>query len=91
MTLVLRVLLLFVLVLLALRAAGRFIGGVAAGAGAGAGARPRSRPGEPPVKMARDPVCGTFVVPGKALSATSGGTTEWFCSETCRDTFARRG
>lgn len=87
MAIVLRVLLLFVLVLLALRAAGRFLGGVAAGAGA----RPRSRPAETPVKMARDPVCGTFVVPGKALSVTSGATTEWFCSETCRDTFTRRG
>jgi YHS domain-containing protein len=84
---VLRVLLLFVLVLLALRAAGRFIGGMADGARSG----PRRRQGEPPVKMARDPVCGTFVVPGKALSATSGGDTVWFCSETCRDTFARRG
>jgi YHS domain-containing protein len=84
---VLRVLLLFVLVLLVLRAAGRFIGGMAEGARSG----PRRRPADPPVKMARDPVCGTFVVPGKALSATTGGTTEWFCSETCRDTFARRG
>jgi YHS domain-containing protein len=84
---VLSVLLLFVLVLVVLRAAGRLIGGTADGARSG----PRRRTAEPPVKMARDPVCGTFVVPGKALSATSGGTTEWFCSETCRDAFARRG
>lgn len=85
----LRLLFLFVLVLLALRAAGRFIGGVREGVSGSS--RPRTRQSEPPVKMARDPVCGTFVVPGKALSVTSGGATEWFCSETCRDAFARRG
>lgn len=94
MTVLLRVFLLFVLVLVALRAVGRFLGGLSQGAGSGAsgasrgGARP---PQDAPVKMAQDPVCGTFVVPGKALSATTGGATVWFCSERCRDEFARRG
>ena len=40
--------------------------------------------------MTKDPVCGTFVVPGKALSLTAGGATQWFCSERCRAEFASR-
>lgn len=83
----LRVILLFVMALLALRAVGRFMGGLT---DAARGEAPRSRNVEPPVKMAKDPVCGTFVVPGKALSATSNGATVWFCSEQCRNTFTRR-
>lgn len=85
----LRYFLIVLVALFALRAIGRFLGGVSQGARSGGG-RPRSRPGEAPVKMVKDPVCGTFVVPGKALSATSGGATAWFCSEQCRAEFARR-
>ena len=84
----LRVILLFVMALLALRAVSRFMGGVAAAA---RGDAPRARATETPVKMTKDPVCGTFVVPGKALSASSNGSTVWFCSEQCRDAFTRRG
>jgi YHS domain-containing protein len=84
---VLRVLLLFVMALLALRAVGRFMGGLSQGARS---ASPGQRAPASPVKMAKDPVCGTFVVPGKAISATAGGSTVWFCSERCRDEFARR-
>jgi YHS domain-containing protein len=40
--------------------------------------------------MTKDPVCGTFVVPGKALSLSAGGDTHWFCSERCRDEYAHR-
>ena len=83
-----RVILLFLLALLALRAVGRFMGGLTQSA---RGDAPRARAGDTPVKMAKDPVCGTFVVPGKALSATSGDGTVWFCSEQCRDAFVRRG
>jgi len=36
------------------------------------------------VKLVRDPVCGTFVAPGTALSLSAGGTTHYFCSEECR-------
>jgi YHS domain-containing protein len=53
--------------------------------------------GEPPrpagpargVKMVRDPVCGTFLVPGNALTSSGRGATEYFCSEACRDKHAR--
>jgi YHS domain-containing protein len=42
------------------------------------------RGGAAPVKMQPCPVCSTYVVPGKAITATSGGTTVYFCSEKCR-------
>lgn len=83
----LRVILLFVMALLALRAVSRFFGGLS---DAARGDAPRARTAETPVKMVKDPVCGTFVVPGKALSAAANGATVWFCSEQCRDTFTRR-
>ena len=40
--------------------------------------------GAEPVKMVTDPVCGTYVVPGKALQATRGRETQYFCSDACR-------
>lgn len=85
----LRIFLIAMMVLFVLRAVARFMGGLAQGAGA-QGAGGRRRPVDVPVKMAKDPVCGTFVVPGKALSTTAGGETVWFCSEHCRTEFARR-
>jgi len=42
------------------------------------------------VKLHRDPVCGTYVAPGSALSLTAGDTTEYFCSEKCRNEFLAR-
>jgi YHS domain-containing protein len=32
----------------------------------------------------RDPVCGTFVVQSRALTAARAGETAFFCSEECR-------
>jgi len=55
-----------------------------------AGARGESGPvrrGRSPVKLVRDPVCGTYVPPRTALSMTSDGTTHYFCSEACRQKF----
>ncbi|HEY6895571.1 MAG TPA: hypothetical protein VI258_15460 [Rhodanobacteraceae bacterium] len=44
------------------------------------------------VQMARDPVCGTFVMPERAVSLVDGRTRHFFCSDACRDAFrARRG
>ena len=42
------------------------------------------------VKLVRDPICGIFVVPGKALTSGSGTATRYFCSEKCRDQWGRR-
>lgn len=84
----LRVFLIVLLVLFAVRAFGRLFSGVAQGARGPR--RPVAGPASPPVKMIKDPVCGTFVVPGKALSLTDGAATHWFCSERCRSQYASR-
>lgn len=36
------------------------------------------------VPLARDPVCGTFVVPAQALTSGTGAQMRFFCSEKCR-------
>lgn len=65
-----------------------FIEGVT---GEPAGSR-RSQTPQRGVPMARDPVCGTFVLPERALSLTDGRTRYYFCSEACRDKYrARQG
>jgi YHS domain-containing protein len=42
------------------------------------------------VKLQRDPVCGTYVTPGSALTTTAAGTTLYFCSEKCRNEYLAR-
>ncbi len=42
------------------------------------------------VPLARDPVCGTYVVPSNALSAGSGGRVKFFCSESCRRAYVMK-
>ena len=39
------------------------------------------------VHMVRDPMCGTFVVPERALALTVNGELLHFCSTTCRDSY----
>ena len=75
-----------ILVIVVLRALWRLLRGVFEGAGYGdAGSRPVQS-----VKLVRDPVCGVFVAPGKALIARSAGETAYFCSERCRDQWEKR-
>ena len=57
----------------------------------GMGYQPPSASGRSSVGLVRDPVCGTFVLPSKALTAGSGADTRYFCSEKCRRDFAARG
>ncbi len=38
-------------------------------------------------QMVQDPVCGTYVVRGAALSEGSGASVAYFCSEECRQRF----
>lgn len=47
----------------------------------------RGRRGPAPVKLVRDPACGTWVDPHGALAAYEAGTTHYFCSAECRDRF----
>jgi YHS domain-containing protein len=51
----------------------------------GMGPSPDSQPAAVP--LARDPVCGTFVVPARALTGGTGADTHYFCSENCRRTY----
>ncbi|MGQ0735347.1 MAG: hypothetical protein ACT4QD_17060 [Acidobacteriota bacterium] len=83
----LRNLLLLLLIVLVARALWRLFGGIVQGASGGTGASTR-RASPPAMKMMRDPVCGTYVVPGKALEVARGRETIYFCSEECRDRFA---
>ena len=42
------------------------------------------------MQMARDPVCGTFVVPERSVSLFEGPVRVFFCSERCRDAYRAR-
>jgi len=70
------------LVLLLVRVLWRLIGGVVAGM-----AEAKGRQGGGPVQLVRDPVCGTYVVPARALPLTAAGATQYFCSERCREQY----
>ena len=39
---------------------------------------------KPAVPLVRDPVCGTYLLPDRAIKTGSGDATLHFCSETCR-------
>jgi YHS domain-containing protein len=77
-----RILLVLLLVVLLVRAGWRLVLGVLEGATGEGRRQARSKRGSS--HMVRDPVCGTFVVQSRALSAFSAGETAWFCSEACR-------
>lgn len=71
---------LFVLVIW--RALRSLLAGVIQGASS-----PRSAPPGPPEKgetMVRDPVCGTFVLPSRAVSTRDRRGVHYFCSDRCR-------
>jgi YHS domain-containing protein len=72
-----------VLVIVIARLLWRFARGVLEGAGY------LGHPGESSVGLVRDPVCGVFVVPSKALTAGRGAETRYFCSDKCRNEWQR--
>ncbi len=72
-----RLLLILLLLMLVIRAVWRLVGGIVEGASS------RSRVPQRGTRMVRDPVCGTFVVQSRALTATAAGETAWFCSNEC--------
>jgi YHS domain-containing protein len=87
---VVRFILLFLLAMFVARAFWRLLAGVVEGAVGTGAPPPRGRGDASAVKMVKDPVCGTFVVPGKAVQLARAGETHWFCSERCRAEFAKR-
>ena len=80
-----RLILWAILLFFILRAVSRLVHGVLEGAG-----YRREMPAERSVGLVRDPVCGVFVVPGKALTSGSGSAAKYFCSEKCRREWQRR-
>ena len=48
--------------------------------------RPRAerRNGKKSMPLVRDPVCGTYLLPDRAIKVGSGDETLYFCSEACR-------
>jgi YHS domain-containing protein len=70
---------------LIIRAIWGFVASIASGA---SGPKQARRPGSMP--LVRDPVCGTYIQQSRALAVRAGDKTHYFCSEDCRQEFARR-
>ncbi len=83
----LRLILFVVLAVLVARAFWRLVDGIVEGV---TGKPPASRVPTRGVQMVRDPVCGTFVVPDRALAVTVGNRQIFFCSTACRDKYRTR-
>jgi len=86
----LRIALLLILFVLLARAFWRVVDNIIEAAGG----QPRGRRSAANVpqsrQMARDPVCGTFVLPERAISIPDGRGRVYFCSDACRDTYRAR-
>jgi YHS domain-containing protein len=83
----LRLILLLILFIFIARAFWRIVDGIIEGISG-----PRRTPVRPTRggAMVRDPVCGTFVLPERAISVTAGRQQLFFCSTTCRDKYRAR-
>ena len=82
-----RLIILLVLIVFVARAFWRVMEGVAEGL-RGSPSKPQQRPSAVP--MQRDPVCGTFVVPDRAVTLAVGRDHLYFCSTGCRDKYRAR-
>jgi YHS domain-containing protein len=65
----------------------RLFGGILEGM---RGPSPSSRVPARGVPMVRDPVCGTFIVPDRAVTISEGRGQVYFCSDRCRDKYRAR-
>ena len=86
----LRLVLLLVLFILIARTFWRVVDNVIVAASG----RPPDERGAPPLrgaKMVRDPICGTFVLPERAVSIAGGRGRVYFCSDACRDRYRAEG
>ena len=82
----LRLALLLILLIFIARAFWRVVDGVIEGIG---GKRPAGRD-KGGVQMVRDPICGTFLLPDRALTLGDGRHQQFFCSSACRDKYRAR-
>jgi YHS domain-containing protein len=86
-----RFLLLSILLTVVYRSLSRLAQGIVRGMQGDAQAPPSGRrAGTTPIRsvqMARDPICGTFVVPENAVTVVSGASRLHFCSTACRDQY----
>jgi YHS domain-containing protein len=80
-----RVILVFAMVFVIAWAFWRFIDGVIEAFGG----TTKQRQKRSPMRLARDPVCGTWVAPGESLALRVGGQTHYFCSAECRESFRK--
>ena len=86
-----RFLLLLALFVVIARVFWRFFDAMVRGASGAAPKGGAQRSGAAPaVKMSQCPVCGTYVVPGKAISLVSDGAPVYFDTEKCRVEFESR-
>jgi YHS domain-containing protein len=85
-----RLVLILLLIVFVARAFWRVIDGVIAGMRNGGSPPPPRRPARTGIQMARDPVCGTFVIPERAVTLVDGSRQIHFCSAQCRDAFRAR-
>jgi YHS domain-containing protein len=83
---VLRYALLVLLLIFVARAFWKVFDGIMEAAGATSARRRRPSP----VKLVKDPVCGTFVAPDGALSLAAKSGTKYFCSDACRQAYQQR-
>jgi uncharacterized protein len=82
----LRFVLLFVLFGLVARGFWRMVDGIVEGV---TGRGPSQVP-DRGVQMVRDPMCGTFLLPGGAVTLGDGRQRVFFCSTACRDKYRAR-
>jgi hypothetical protein len=85
-----RFFLLIILFIVIARNFWRFVDGLMSGV-TGGPPRGGQKSGPPvSVKMTQCPICGTYVVPGKAISLISAGTPLYFDTEKCRAEYQSR-
>jgi YHS domain-containing protein len=85
----LRLILFLVLGIIVARAFWRLVDGIVAGV-AGRPLDGSRKVAQHGVQMVRDPVCGTFLLPDRALMLSVGGNRVFFCSDACRDKYRAR-
>jgi YHS domain-containing protein len=87
----LRFILLSILLTILVRAVSRLMAGVLRGMqgeAPGYSARRGASVPQRGVHMVRDPICGTFIVPERAVVLSAGGGARiFFCSTECRDKY----